>query len=126
MGLVVQANNNLVVCYNAVRGHNNSGPSGLGLRPGRMFVSVSFLFLFSDFLFLSFSPRLLSLLFRVYVLYVRTYIPWIYVPGIISLRVISDGIPQLVGTVPLRTGTTTAVHILLLLLLIVCFLTSLY
>ena len=40
-----------------------------------------------------------------------------YVPGIILLQVIRDGIPQLVSTVPLRTGTA-AVHVLF------CFLPS--
>ena len=39
-----------------------------------------------------------------------------HVPGIIILQAIWDGIPQLVGTVPLRTGT--AVHVLF------CFLPS--
>ena len=33
-----------------------------------------------------------------------------YVPGIIWLQVVRDGIPQLVGTFPLSTGT--AVHVL--------------
>ena len=33
-----------------------------------------------------------------------------YVPGIFSLQVIRDGIPHLVSTLPLRTGT--AVHLL--------------
>ena len=35
--------------------------------------------------------------------------PWVQnVPGVISLQVIRDGLPQLVGTVPLRTGTARA------------------
>ena len=41
-------------------------PSGVGLRPKRMFVFVCFSFLFFSFLFLSFLP-FISFLFRVYV-----------------------------------------------------------
>ena len=36
------------------------------------------------------------------------------VPGIISLQVIRDGIPQLLSTVPLRTGTAVHSSIILL------------
>ena len=38
-----------------------------------------------------------------------------HVPGIISLQVMRDGLPQLVSTVPLRTGTAV-VHALFCLL----------
>ena len=33
-----------------------------------------------------------------------------YVPGIISLQLIQDGMRHLVSTVPLRTGTAVDIH----------------
>ena len=88
IGLIVPANSNLV-------------PSGLGLRPERMLVVVPV-----SFLFLSFSclfALLWHLLFRVYVFTHG------YVPGIIWMQVIRDGVPQLVSTFLLRAGN--AVHV---------------
>ena len=87
----------------------NLVPSGLGLRPEQTCVLVSVLFSFisctlSSFLFISSFP-LFSIFFRVYV---RIYHG--YVPVMIWLQVIRDGVPQLVSTVPSRTGT--AVHVL--------------
>ena len=97
-GLIVPASSNLV-------------PSGLGLRHERMFVVVfvsfplSFLsFRFFPFRFFPFF-HYTSLLFRVYLSTMDTY-----VPGSISLQVIRNGMPQLASTVSLRTGT--AVHVL--------------
>ena len=58
---------------------------------------------FSSFLFLSVS--FLFVLLSVSLSFSGVHKYHGYVPGIISMQVIRDGIPQLVSTVPLRTGT---------------------
>ena len=105
VGLIVPANSNLV-------------PSGLGLRPERMFVSFHFSFLSLPFCVFPIWPS-------------QPPFPGIriyhgYVPGIVSAQVIWDGTPQLASAVPLRTDT--AVHALFLLstietLFVACFVT---
>ena len=102
--LIVPANSNLV-------------PSGLGLRPECMMILFSF-FSFFSFHFLSvpflFCPSLYNSPFSSSCSGVRMYHG--YVPGVMSLQVIRDGIPQpVIVPLPLRTGT--AVYVLF-----VCFL----
>ena len=89
LGLIVSVNSNLI-------------PSGLGLRPERLFVLVSFFFLFFllfPFCFFPLCPSFFS--------GVRMYHG--YVPDIIALQVIRDGIRQFVGIVPLRAATAMQV-----------------
>ena len=98
IGLIVPANSNLV-------------PSGLDLRPERMSISVSCYYSFHAFLsfpfcfvlfFALFCPSFCSSLSSS-ISVVRIYHRW--VPGVISLQAIRDGIPQLIiGPFPLRTG----------------------
>ena len=68
--------------------------------------------LLSSFIFLSFFRTYSCgfVLFFFVRVYVHTRVPWMH-SWYCSLQVISDGIPQLNGTVPLCTGTGTAVHI---------------
>ena len=87
---------------------SNHGRNGTS-RPSHAFIVFFVIFLlfcfFHSVSFLCFI--LLSTFFGC------TYVPGMYhgyVPGIVSLQVIRNGIPLLVSAVPFRTGT--AVHVL--------------
>ena len=73
---------------------------------------ISLLFLFSSFLFFFFPSSYSFFSFFLFVLFFfRVYVPWIYIDIICSWYCfwLRDGIPQLVSTVPFRTGDVVRV-----------------